>query len=1156
MAYVTPLYGGSDAQVDYRLGLVQHGCDSDVQLGYRTDARERPLRWFGSGLDAFGVAGVSAGAELTAEQFEMARRLVRGQHPATGEQLVAPKVAVLADAKLSLDPLVAAVTEIAAARGIDPATLFEGERVGRAWAAAARGVERRGARAVSRADEATALAEAAGLDPDAVWGGETVAEALGNLYQLRLVLDEQGKPVLGPDGTPQVERVVRRERVGIAAYDIGITLPKSLSVLLAMAPDELTEQIEGIYTSAAERTMAWTEARTSYVKRGHHGGGRSACQESSSGMSGWVMVHRAARPVGEFPVGDPHWHVHVTVANLAQAPDGTWLTIGAGGRELMRHAPAIDKVTQAQVRAELHQKLGISFARSEATGLWEVEHIPQPVLDLFSKRHAQVTTVLAALGYSNAMTSAKDARVLTRESRSAKSETTAAADGTLRDYWRAQAVSAGYDPGDWMPAVLADYQAGQTGRANEATARANETLLARHGITLDDLVARLIDPEHGLTAHTRRFSHLEAITATADALPYGASAAQVEALTDLVLAHPAFVVIPEHAVPAASRGEHAQLAGSHEMTGGRLYTTADIPAAEQAILDLVAASHPGQARAVVTADTLAMAIEVTEAAQGYVLSAEQRGVLEAICAGGRAVESLEGPAGTGKTTVMRAARVAWEAQGLVVAGAATAAVAAQGLAAESGIAARTCAQWLRRIQTGPGLTGVDVLILDEANLTDDRDRAALYAEAVRAGVSKVVEIHDPKQLSTPGCGSMAGYLHAVLDGPRLTENRRQRNEDERAALAAHRDGRYLHALNTYDQLGQVIATATSDAGIAEMVASWLRAAEGAPDPHTRTAGLFMLAATNDTVTRINEAVQAVRAAEHQLGEAATYALPGGRQVSFHVGDQVLIRRNDRTQAATSGEPVLNGYRGVVTAITPAGVAVAWRQPGDTPDQEPHTAVCEPGYIADGGLELGYCLTTHKAEGMTIKGAWDRPDGSRNHGTVLVWAPGMDARAQYVGLSRDAGQVILFGALDQTEGDRDQLVYGVPRSQHELTQRVLAALAEHAAATATCPDDRPVIVDLGQAPTPEDYRAYHAGQQRSLGPGLPDRPGTTTHRPAAHAEPESERAGAPEVTQQVGCEQHSLPGDCEAPEGEHRPDSQPAYEQGSAGPRGYWRDEQW
>jgi hypothetical protein len=115
MAYVTALYGGSDAQIDYRLGL-EHGCGSDAQFSYHADARERPLVWIGEGLEAFGVEGLTAGAELTAEQFDMARNLIRGQHPTTGEQLVVPKVAVPAAAKVSLGPLVAAVREVAQAR--------------------------------------------------------------------------------------------------------------------------------------------------------------------------------------------------------------------------------------------------------------------------------------------------------------------------------------------------------------------------------------------------------------------------------------------------------------------------------------------------------------------------------------------------------------------------------------------------------------------------------------------------------------------------------------------------------------------------------------------------------------------------------------------------------------------------------------------------------------------------------------------------------------------------------------------------------------------------------------------------------------------------------------------------------------------------------
>jgi hypothetical protein len=756
-------------------------------------------------------------------------------------------------------------------------------------------------------------------------------------------------------------------------------------------------------------------------------------------------------------VGDPHWHVHITIANMAKAPDGTWLAVAAGGRDLMRHAPAIDKVTQAQVRASLHRELGITFTRSARSGLWEVAQIPDEAIVYFSKRGHQVTEVLKQLGYSNADVSAAEARVITRQSRSAKSETTAASDATLRGFWRADAAAGGFDPDALMDAVLTAYRTGQP-----APAEATTELEARFGISLDDLVAALTDPEHGLTAHARRFSHLDAIAAVADALPYGAVIAEVERLTGMALAHPAFVALPTGAELAGGPGEQAQLAGAHQMSGGQLYTTQDVIAVERTILGAVTAANDAQDRARVSVATLDLAVPIVEAAQGFPLSEEQRAVLRAVTLTGRAVEAEEGPPGTGKTTLMRAARVAWEAAGYRVAGAATAAVAAQNLAAESGIGARTVAQWLWRIDNRDGLAGIDVLVLDEANLTNDRDRAVLYQAAAQTG-TKIVEVGDPKQLRGVGVGSMFGYLHQALAGPRITENRRQRQADERAALTAFRDGRHAEALHTWARLGGVIATETGDEAVAAMVAAWLRLRAGAPDPHTLTAGLVMLAATNEQVQRINDATQAVRAVRSELGPGAPFRLPAGKQVRFHVGDLVLIRRNDRHQQAVTGDVVLNGYRGVITAITAAGVEVAWRDPAAERDAPLSTAVLSPGYIAQGGLELGYALTAHKAEGLTVGGQWARPDGTTNHGSVLVYAPGLDNPGLYVSLSRDKGQVMLFGARAELEGEREELLYGPPRNQTELTDRVIAALAEQAAATASTANDRPVLVDLGQAP---------------------------------------------------------------------------------------------
>ena len=367
-----------------------------------------------------------------------------------------------------------------------------------------------------------------------------------------------------------------------------------------------------------------------------------------------------------------------------------------------------------------------------------------------------------------------------------------------------------------------------------------------------------------MTAHTRRFSQLDAVAAVADALPYGAGIEEVEQLTDRALAHPAFVSLPTAGEPAAETGVgvvgcpgiRSPLGGAHQMAGGQLFTTRDVTDAERTILahaitpdtetrtETATETAPGSARELagesvgVASHTVELAVTVVEAAQGFPLSVEQRGVLARVVTTGRQVEAIEGPPGTGKTTLMRAARVAWEAAGYRVAGAATAAVAAQNLAAESGIASRTVAQWLWRIQhgdsPGAGLNGVDVLVLDEANLTSDRDRAALYTAAAESG-TKIVEVGDPQQLRGVGEGSMFGYLHQLLDGPRLTENRRQRDADERAALAAFRDGRYAEALHTWARIGGVVATETGDEAVTAMVTTWLRLRDGhrPAHPHRR-----------------------------------------------------------------------------------------------------------------------------------------------------------------------------------------------------------------------------------------------------------------------------------------------------------------------------------
>ncbi|GLW58885.1 AAA family ATPase [Kitasatospora phosalacinea] len=309
----------------------------------------------------------------------------------------------------------------------------------------------------------------------------------------------------------------------------------------------------------------------------------------------------------------------------------------------------------------------------------------------------------------------------------------------------------------------------------------------------EQIVAWIWREDGGLVVHAKVVTRAAVLTAVIDACPHGvATAEQAERLVEDILA------APGHAVRLPDQG-------AVHMSHSQRYTHTTILAAEQAITE-TATARLGEGAAQLTPAAADLAMATFEAGRGFSLSEEQRAVVTRLLTAGHGLDVVVGVAGAGKTTLMDAARTGWEAAGLTVRGAATAAVAAANLSSEAGIDSSTGAGWLR--PGGPGLAGVDVLVVDEGAMVDDRQVAELLRLA-EAGGTKVVLIGDPLQLRAIGVGGFAA-AHALVDGPVLAENRRQWDAAERAALEVWCQGGRTSALAAWVEAGHVHAAADAE----------------------------------------------------------------------------------------------------------------------------------------------------------------------------------------------------------------------------------------------------------------------------------------------------------------------------------------------------------
>ncbi|MBM1556249.1 AAA family ATPase [Sulfitobacter mediterraneus] len=363
---------------------------------------------------------------------------------------------------------------------------------------------------------------------------------------------------------------------------------------------------------------------------------------------------------------------------------------------------------------------------------------------------------------------------------------------------------------------------------------------------------------------------------------------------------------------------------------------------------------------------------------GANLSAEQRRAITHLV-NRRQMSAVIGFAGSGKSTMLSAARDAWEQQGYRVLGAALAGKAADGLQSASGIPSRTLASYELSWKNGRNLLQPgDVLVVDEAGMIGSRQLVRFIEEAYKRR-AKLVLVGDPDQLQPINAGTPFRDITDQIGSAKLTEIRRQKHAWQRQASLDLAEGRVADALAVYENHGAIQSEATQDAAIAALIEDYMVDWETTGEVSSR----LVLAHSRADVRALNERIRSVKKSAGELvGEITLNTEHGAR--AFAAGDRIQFTRND----AHLG--VKNGTLGTVKVVDADKVEVLLDRVGNEIRRK--LSINLGRYQA---IDHGYAVTIHRSQGATVDNCFVL--GSRS----------MDDHLKYVAMTRHKKQMQFY-----------------------------------------------------------------------------------------------------------------------------------------------------
>lgn len=765
-------------------------------------------------------------------------------------------------------------------------------------------------------------------------------------------------------------------RRAVAGYDFTFSLPKSASVLWAVADANTQATIAAAHHKAIDDVLAFMERENAATRAGEAGRDGAVAQVEVTGLIAAGFDHFDSR------AGDPQLHTHVVVSNKVRTVlDGKWRSLD--GRPLHAATVALSELHTAVFSDHLSRALGVRWElrdrEADRNPVWAIATVPEQLVAEFSSRSRHIDIekdrlideYIATRGRAPSKVTIirlrQQATLATRPEKQLRSL------ADLTHEWRTRASRLlGRNATAGARGAVEHQDAPQPRRAEDI-----ERSILNH------LAERVVEAaSERRSTWTRWNLYAEAARQT---MGWRFAATEDREAIVGMITHAAEqrstrLTPPELAVSPAEfrRADETSVFRPRNSTR---YSSITLLDAEERLLT---ASRAPDAPVVSTA-TLERA-ERARRNHGIVLGEDQRTALQSIATSARSLDVLIGPAGAGKTTAMHALRLAWEhehGRGSVI-GLAPSAAASRELADDLGIAAENTAKWLHEHDQGRvTLRAAQLVIIDEASLSGTLalDRISTLATQVGA---KVLLVGDWAQLqSVDAGGAFRMLVEARPDAPELADVHRFRNAWEKDASLDLRNGR-VHALDTYGAHDRIVG-GDADAMADAAYSAWLRDV---------AAGIssVLVAETGESVATLNRRARA-ELILNGVVEAGAEA-PLWDESAASVGDVVITRKNDR-RLRSGRDWVRNGARWKVVAVRRDGSLRV--QNTDRTDARPLTLPAQ--YVAE-NVDLGYAVTAYRAQGITTDTAHAVVDpGTTRENLYVAMTRGRVSNTAYVVVSR-------------------------------------------------------------------------------------------------------------------------------------------------------------